>query len=161
MDKPFNLKDIIKNFQAIHCVWKKGKKYGDWHPQVPISQRKELLTILVLKIKEQGKQKNFFTNSRRDEIVEELTPPKRKEMKLYTKKMLDWVIEICYDENSNIKFEDLELPKSENKSTIEAQEEKNQGQKTEFLNGDNQEEKEPPVEDVLDEEMAKLLGYTK
>ena len=57
MDSSFNLKALITNFLANDCPWVIAKKSGCSYPQIPISRRKELITILVLKIKEHGKPK--------------------------------------------------------------------------------------------------------
>lgn len=159
MDSSFNLKNIITNFQANYCPWVKGKKSGFDYPQVPINRRKELLTILVLQIKEHGKPKDFFTNSRRDEIVKEITPPKESGLpkstldgfKNCTRKSLDWVIELCYNEKSVIESSTIESLKEENIN-------KNVIKLFDPNRFKDRADKEPPVEDILDEEMAKLLG---
>ena len=159
MDSSFNLKAIITNFLANDCPWVVAKKSGCLYPQIPIPRRKELITVLVLRIKEQGKPKDFFTNSRRDEIVKEIIPPKESGLspksingfKTCTRNMLDLVIELCYRENTAIKVPE-EL-KEEN--------EVNEKRNIKIFDPNrfkNREDKEPPVEDVLDKEMAKLLG---
>lgn len=168
MASPFNLKQIITNFQANYCTWVTAEKSGCQYPQVEIPKRKELITILVLKIKDCGKPKEFFTNSTRDEIVKEIIPPKESGLKpktingfkVCTRKMLDWVIELCYNEKSNITLKDAEGAVQESNKV----DENKKSISIKLFDPDkfkNREDKEPPVEDILDEEMAELLGLNK
>jgi hypothetical protein len=152
----FNLIAIIEKWQVDYCKWVPAKKSGCLYPQVPFNQRKELLTILVLQIKSAGKPKDYFSSSRRDDIVKEIIPRGRhlersmiEGFRNATRKMLNWVIEECYPENekADIKIEakSTESPKSVIKIF----------DPTRFKDRDD---KEPPIEDVVDEEMAELLG---
>jgi hypothetical protein len=116
-----------------------------------------LLTILVLQIKSLGKPRDFFTNSRRDDIVKEIIPRGRHLPKstidgfrIATKKMLNWVIEESYPDDEN----DIKIDIKQEQSIIETPKPIiKKHDKSNYKNID-----EPPVLDVLDEEMAELLG---
>lgn len=155
MDKPFDLMSIIEQWQVDHCKETVAKRSGDTYYQVPISRRRELLTILVSQIRAYGKPKDFFTNSRRDEIVREIIPRgKHLERSMIegfrdaTKKQLNWVILEVYSTDENLEHIVKELTKEESKKPIKKLHDKNK-----YTNID-----EPPVTDTVDEEMAALLG---
>lgn len=157
MDKLFNLMDMIEQWQVDYCNETKAKDSGDTYYQVPIPRRKELLTILVCQIKAAGKPQDYFSNSRRDEIVAEIIPRGKKQDKAMidgfrkaTRKQLNWVILEVY--------RDGDAPSSSYSGNEEKEVEPQEPKVVKRKHDPSLYADEPAPSREMDPEMVELLG---
>lgn len=149
----FNLEAIVERWQQKYGQKTTAKTSGDIYYQIPIPRRYELLLILVLEIKALGKPKDFFTNSTRDRIVNEIIPRgKRMDRSTIdgfrgaTRKSLNFVILEVYSSEDSSEFQKEYVQEEPKKSPKKIHD------KTKYMHID-----EPPVNDVIDEEAMKEL----
>lgn len=164
------LEDVIVRWQSDNLPLVPGKKYGVLYPQLPLGpERQTLVDLLVSNLKDAGMTREEFVNTTQDFIVEYIipkgqSPDKTRGWRGGTKATLKLSIERIYKSPvKRVKLEivpvlptqetteeSIELPKEEPKKPIIKRFDPSKYK--------DREDKEPPVQDVLNAEMAKLLG---
>jgi len=154
----FSLGSTLMLWKKEYGVLTKSKKWKAEYYQIPIDSRFQALKILVQRIKDENNDIEFFTNSRRDEIIESIIPHKKSVapysydmFKKGTKSHLDMAIAEIYSGERN----GSELSSNKDKNEEIA---KKELPFTKIFDPSRFEGQDPPVEDIIDEEMAALLG---
>jgi hypothetical protein len=141
---PIDLERLIDGLKEEYGVPKTSRKYGKPYQAVTIAKRVSFLTMLVQAIKDTGRTEDYFSNSIRNQIAEELAPKggDYSDYKKYTKDDLRTAIARVYKEN-NVKVTPPKEVTPEPKPDLPP------------FKSDM-----PPISDDIDPEMEKLLGYT-
>jgi hypothetical protein len=145
MEKQFNLEDMLWQWKQSCCQISHGKISGAAYYKVPPDTRFELLQILVGRIKDAGKPKEYFIpSSHKDTIIKACIPPehcldKQKYARVYSavQNHLYMAIAEVYAENPKV--------------TVE--------KKVEIFDPTTVKSSEPSVNEERHPEMAALLGY--
>lgn len=158
MDKPFNFEDILDRWKRDYGTPRNGKKYGNEYDSIPIRERRELYKILVREIKEAGKDKDYFTNTKREEIITHSIPSAKAvrgthaEWKMCARNDLRAAIVAVFDEDRSER-QKADEPEVEGMA-------KDQSFTEEFVSSMTEEEK-AAMEPELDADLAELFGKNK
>lgn len=148
MSQSFDLERIILHWKREYGTLTPSKKWKSEYYQIPINERFAALKILIMRIRDAGKPEEYFTNSRKDEIIihcipheKSVTPHSHKMFKKGTADHLNMAITDVYSEASakEIKPKEKAFTKEFDPTKVK-------------YDG-------PLVEHVIDPEMAELLGY--
>jgi hypothetical protein len=161
--KQFDLDDMIGQWKSDYGTLVSSRKWNAKYFQIPVNQRFELLTVLIKQIKDAGKEIEYFaSNLNKDKIIEaciphqkSVTPQAYGMFKKGTLDHLNMAIREVYCKKSD---EELAKMKSEvgteSVNTSDPTEAKYDWANAPIFKPEPTEE-----EDVIDPEMADLLGY--
>ena len=145
MSQPFDLTRLLDGLKRQYGELKHSKKWNSPYYRIDVSERFEFLKILVKAIKDAGKEEEYFTNQRREEITEELIPYERSIDKTTRNLCRLGVLKDLRMAIADIYAGEDEVPKAPKEKPFEK----------EFQPKENGSD----VQEVVDPEMAKLLGF--
>lgn len=149
MDQQFDLERLIAQWKRDYGKLVRSKKWHSEYYQIPISDRFELLKVLVKQIRDNGKIEEYFhSSSVKDKIVDACIPHEKslsnpQSYGLFQKGARDHlkmaIVDIFSEEPPKSKSEEKPFTKEFDPSSVKSI--------------------EPERDDVIDPEMAELLGY--
>ena len=161
-EREFDLDDVVHQWRVDYLPFVPAPKSGIPYPQLPWgSARLEFLKILVTIIKDAGKERGYFTNSRKKQIAKHVLPKGRK----YTAtELTNWengtvstlsdAVSLIYTSKDKPKIDVQKTPTTEPVKLVEPKKLPiKRHNRRDYENID-----EPEVERTLDPEMAELLG---
>lgn len=170
-DEVFNLERILDRWKQEYGTLRKSVKWDSSYYSIPISERFDLLKILVSQISDRGKTRDFFIQTTKDKIIDASIPPERvvgsqshKQFKRMTLQHLNMAITAIYDvreEVPAVKVKEAEQDKSVTEPTDPTERKIDWSKAKEFDPSTIPDSIDPPFEDTTDEEWDKILGYKK
>lgn len=150
MSQPFDLDRLLLLWKQEYGTLVKSKKWQAEYYQIPVHERFELFKKLVWQIKEAGKPEEYFSSSQRqDQIIDQCVPHKSSVSPSSLKSFVD-------GSRRHLIMAVLEVYKEKKEEVKKAPVEK---AFTKEFDPNSIEDDEPKAEEIVDPEMAELLGY--